>query len=137
MKNALASYSRACPPTDEEFAEIGAYLLAKLNAVSDIPFRAVKSYIEPTRWITLEIRTERVSPLFGAVSFFGPLTYLVPDSKPKTGITLLAFSQGRRIYQGELSVLQSEFQLSQDTWATFHWGRDIYGEWECENLPPN
>ena len=135
MKNGLSSYSRDCPPTDEEFAEIGAYLLAKLNAVSDIPFRVEKSYVEPKSWITLEICTERASSLFGQVALLGPLTYVVRDSTPEIGITLLAFSQGKRMYQGDLSVLESEFQLSQDTWATFHWERDIYGEWECEDLP--
>jgi hypothetical protein len=136
MRNRLSSYSRDCPPTDEEFAEIGAYLLAKFNAVSDIQFRIAKSYVEPKCWITLEICAERVSPLFGALSFIGTLSYGVRRSIPKADILLLAFSQGKRIYQGELSVLESEFHLSQDTWATFHWERDIYGEWECEDLPP-
>jgi hypothetical protein len=56
---------------------------------------------------------------------------------PSIQSVLLAFSKGRRLSIGEQTILVASYIADESGghWEDFAWDEDIYGEWECDDLP--
>ncbi len=123
------------PQDDEEFKDIGRFLLKRLNSKLGIAFIVWKYYIEPKNSITIDIRTD--SPFGGnlVLHLDGIISYSLQNNEPKMTSVLLFFQGGKRITQDKKSVLCSNYCIEKDEWNDFSWESDTYDEWECDELP--
>lgn len=134
----LFELSPSNPPSEQQLKEISEALLLRLCKRTQIAFEVTSTHFESGIWITTEIRSP---PLFKEtidLVLDGMIGYSFRRGDPSIESVLLPFSRGRRLSSGDDTILTASFvkDLNGGEWSEFCWSRDVYSEWECDELPP-
>lgn len=120
---------------DEVLTSTRDVLLARLSEQAGLGFRVVSTHIEPDTWMTAHVATIDPADRIGQFQYRGIVSVARRDGHLHIDSVLLLFSHGLRVILGELSILTAVFDAPNGTWSEFSWDRDLYSEWECDELP--
>lgn len=120
---------------DEVLTSTRDVLLARLSEQTRLGFRVVSTHSEPDTWMTAHVAASDPVDRVGRFQYRGIVSVARRDEHPHIDSVLLLFSHGLRVTQGELSILTAVFDAPSGTWSEFSWDRDLYSEWECDELP--
>ena len=133
----LFEYTILSPPSSEQFQAIARHLRSKLYDSTGIAFEVTQMQLEQSSWITLQLRADSLLKDVLDLAFVGMLTYSLRAGLPSIQAVLLVFSGGKRLCIEQQSILESSFVSDAEGghWEKFNWSADVYGEWECDDLP--
>lgn len=130
-------FTESSPPTDPQFEAIAEWLLVRLQDRMGVTFEATATHVEPRSWVTMKIRSRPVHERLMNITFIGIISFSFRDAAPLIDSVLLPFSKGKRLTVGSNSILVANYvdDRTGGEWEDFRWDDDIYGEWECDDLP--